>query len=189
MDSVIAKADRIVGIEIALGGGGVLDYADREVKNTFRRGAYCEWFSKHSSPDQWPTVSEILESQAERIVRLDAAKPKGDGLPEKVEVFCQIGSAVPVVSVMKIVDGRPSHMMDADELERLCAYTRLRFSKPVRRLLAEYEVTDERPTDEGIFALGRLDGEPVMAGGPPHQPFPLSEREVICYLMPKAVKP
>ena len=143
MTSIIEQADAIVGISDILGPGGALDYTPKETKDTHRRGAYARWFSESSLPDQWPTVAETIESQAERIVRLH--KPKGDGLPDDA-TFSVLAEGFGDTSSPLSTSFQFSRPMSERERYALAAYFRRCLAPPVRRLLAMYDVVEEKPT-------------------------------------------
>lgn len=183
----IEQADKIIGIDIALGLGGILDQVDERHRQSYRRGAYIEWIA---TQDESLCTDELLkrgsrnyrvgmmqlDKIAEAIVAIHAAtQPKGDGLPEEFEVFCQIGASGAIVSVMKRVAGL-ARDMDASEQRKLSDYLTRCLSKPVRRLLAEFEVTDQAPKAYQA-AITICD--------------PTSEKfcpPVVCWLVPKSRK-
>ena len=173
MTSIIEQADAIVGIttDVIMANGKA---------DTYRRGAYASWYAKNSQPDQWPTVAETIESQAERIVRLH--KPKGDGLPE-----------IHGISFAKHWSGRNGELVfschgpitDAQHAKACSEYIMRCLAPPVRRLLAAFEVVEQPSAqtlaDDGeryirITARGRaLDWSQVRYG----------EDSIVCWLVPR----
>lgn len=162
--SAIEQADEIVGI--------ATDVIMANVKaDTYRRGAYADWFRKNSQPDMWPTVAEVLSSQAERIVRLHAAsKPKGDGLPDLI-VCCPNEFGKEFVVVRKIIDGAMRPMTLEDQTST-AAYIQRCLTPPVRRLLAEFDVVESRSVE-----VNKLNTVMLHRNG-----------QDICWLVPKGAK-
>lgn len=161
MTDIIDQADRIVGIDTALGKSGLLDYADSLVKNTYRRGAYLEWFASHGADVRDAAVKVVgaekhtpgavdIAKMAEVIVALhDATQPKGDGLPapESIGIDSELREKGWFVVNVMARGGK-------SESATMCEYIDRCLSAPVRRLLAEFDVTD---TAENVHAAIRLD--------------------------------
>lgn len=177
--SDIEKADSVVGIT----GTMKESLATDAVKNTYRRGAYCEWLREHPAKQGPLTVDNTLEELAAEVVRIDAEgrpKPPDDGLPPgpwTVATFRSGASRIESVKDGKVVavayvyeGGRTEH---ADYLAR-CG------SPVVRRLLAAFEVTDK--------ATGPMSRTLVITpGGNTNTGFGLVEsHDPICWLTPRA---
>ena len=189
--TIIEQADEIVGIAEDISVNQITRAFD---DNTYRRGAYMTWLA---APERQRNTMASYEAMfanaigssalfipngliAELIIAVHAAsKPKGDGLPE-IESWSHGPRGF----------GFNTHASESEN-ERLgqLIFNRFRSAdSPVRRFLAAFECVGQRPTDIGCFAWGYLDGEPVMVSGPPDGEFPIPERDVICFLRPRATK-
>lgn len=179
--TIIEQADEIVGVNPS---GCLLGDTGRD---WLRRGAYIEWMPKQNGFHGMdaPIASAGLEELAAYIVRLHAAyKPKGDGLPDDWQVKV-VGTGAYCVRVSPSNDALGFEQSTADAVMKYIARC---LSPATRRFLAAFECVEQRPTDIGCFAWGYLNGEPVMVSGPPDGEFPIPERDVICFLRPRATK-
>lgn len=171
--TIIEQADEIAGVHHPL-----IDFNINGKKlsaDTYRRGAYAKWFAENSSPDMWPSVAEVLDSQAERIVRLHAAsKPKGDGLPEGMWVTsCDTGKYGLSVEVC-------ATRMSRAERCALHEYIACCLTDPVRRFLAAFEcfepTSDEKCSGEAFVVTTTTAACVAGQNGP------------VCWLKPREAK-
>lgn len=166
--NIIEQADRIVGIDTALGLGGILDQADPADRNTYRRGAYLEFYGKHSVHERgnalcdtgahnYSPASASLEKMAEVVVALHAAtKSKGDGLPEVDRV-----TSAWFAGKAKCATVWMNSSASEEETEAMVSYISRCLSSPVRRLLAEYEVYDHDPLQGVMTRVCQHRGDPI----------------------------
>lgn len=184
--TTIERADEIVGISVIFAPQGALDYTGDAVKNTYRRGAYVGWM-QNLKPDVNPSGFDLprgIEDMARCVVELHAAsKPKGDGLPEISSI--NFGRNLGEKDYLFQFNGP---IRTYEESQALVEYLMRCLTTATRRFLAAFECVGQRPTDIGCFAWGYLNGEPVMVSGPPDGEFPIPERDVICFLKPRATK-
>lgn len=145
MTSIIEQADAIVGIAKTIGtckreSGGFSP-------DTYRRGAYVEWLTDEKNV-VWPhggslNASSSVEEMAALVVRL--SRPKGDGVPETI-VHCPNAMGHSYVVVNKLDHNGVKVPMSLEEQTATAAYLQRCLAPPVRRLLAMYDVVEEKPT-------------------------------------------
>lgn len=185
--NIIKQADEIVGITEQI---GVLN-RHLVSADIFRRGAYFEWLAKqdhdtcvdayHRNKVGEDRVGSIdVEVLSRVVVEVHAAtQPKGDGLPEGLTAVSNIAErpeSMRGVIVFKR-DGSLTASLTGDEQRKTQEYLDRCLSKPVRRLLAEFDVTDQAPKgDQAAITICDPTSEKFC---PP----------VVCWLVPKAVKP
>lgn len=166
MTTTIDQADSIVGINL---GATSLDEKSR---GWLRRGAYFDWLTDTKNAF-WPNgsfdQSMPVEAMAGHIVSLHAAKKlKGDGLPEiEFNARNDMCGFVDVVACAKVP-------CSIDQTGRLLKLLNEFNSPPVRRLLAAFDVVEQRPK---VVSLDR----PC---------YKIIERDetVICWLVRKGAK-
>jgi hypothetical protein len=171
--SIIEQADEIVGIT------GEVRIANVN-STTYRRGAYVGWLLSNHEADETMVCGTVAHS-AECIVRLHAAskpKPMGDGLPEEMSASIaheyEAGEDVWFVAVGPTFCDSKGPALIRDYLNRCLA-------PPVRRLLAAFEVVDEKPERDGIGIphVSVHDGTVFLDYVSPS----------VCWLVPKGVRP
>lgn len=174
MTSIIEQADAIVGID-AKSNRAVCGLPPRMIEFV-RRGAYVEWFihdpARSIHEMRVPSIAHnTLEDLAREIVRLH--KPKGDGLPEVVSIHTG-----------KQFHGRTTEFVfsfnrpitDERHATAMSEYIMRCLAPPVRRLLAMYDVVDEKP------ARGCVDVPHVSVRGDTVDWFNQND---ICWLVPR----
>lgn len=148
--------------------------------NTMRRGAFIEWLMARGEDETAKGMLDDIGLMAERIVKLHAAtQPKCDGLPEVHSVTC--GDLGDIHSVTVWLTSSATQ----GDAEAMSAYLGRCLSKPVRRLLAAFDLTDSAVLGTGaVVLLRKPDGSANIT-----RTDKWVDEETICFLVPKAVKP
>lgn len=178
--NIIEQADRIVGID-ASSRYFEANVAEPEKHiNLYRLGAYLKWLEecKVGDPHARPNAGHALEDIAKEIVALHAAsKVKGDGLPDITSVAWAVEFEAGGQRSGDFVFLFQPPVESGNEAHAICGYLRRCLTKPVRRLLAEFEVTDQTPAAE------------CPAIHIPDLQDQSSPYSTVCWLVPKAVQP
>lgn len=180
--TTIERADEIVGCSSMFAKGGLLDCALPMTRDTYRRGAYVGWM-QNLEPDVNPSGFDLprgIEDMARCVVELHAAsKPKGDGFPREMLVYCPNEGGKERVSVVKQRCGVMEGMSEAEQTT-VALYIQRCLAPPVRRFLAAFEcfdpTSDEKCSGEAFVVTTTTAACVAGPNGP------------VCWLKPRATK-